>query len=80
MEKTAHGLKLLLERFTGYSGEPSRRVWRAIYEENCFKPQSSTSGPLFLESNIENMCFEKRAFFRAVSGLHTRSVGLHHIS
>ena len=25
------------ERYTGYRGELSRRIWRAIYEENCFK-------------------------------------------
>lgn len=24
------------ERFTGYAGESANRVWRAIYEENCF--------------------------------------------
>ncbi|KAM0749062.1 endoplasmic oxidoreductin [Meredithblackwellia eburnea MCA 4105] len=26
------------ERFTGYAGESSARVWKAIYEENCFTP------------------------------------------
>ena len=25
------------ERFTGYSGEAAHRIWRAIYEENCFR-------------------------------------------
>ncbi|KAL1925164.1 uncharacterized protein VTP21DRAFT_47 [Calcarisporiella thermophila] len=24
------------ERFTGYAGESAARIWRAIYEENCF--------------------------------------------
>ena len=24
------------ERFTGYAGQSSARVWKAIYEENCF--------------------------------------------
>jgi ERO1-like protein alpha len=24
------------ERFTGYAGESAHKVWRAIYEENCF--------------------------------------------
>lgn len=24
------------ERFTGYAGDSSSRVWKAIYEENCF--------------------------------------------
>ena len=61
------------ERFTGYSGEASRRIWRAIYEENCFKP-SKPSGKdvLFLQDSLEDMCLEKRAFYRAVSGLHSR--------
>lgn len=26
------------ERFTGYAGPSSARVWKAIYEENCFSP------------------------------------------
>lgn len=25
------------ERFTGYKGESAQRIWRTIYEENCFK-------------------------------------------
>lgn len=25
-----------IERFTGYSGEEAHRLWRAVYEENCF--------------------------------------------
>jgi len=29
-------LSLIPERFTGYSGPDARRVWHAIYEENCF--------------------------------------------
>ncbi|ORY87524.1 hypothetical protein BCR35DRAFT_277447 [Leucosporidium creatinivorum] len=26
------------ERFTGYAGQSASRVWKAIYEENCFAP------------------------------------------
>lgn len=29
-------LTLVPERYTGYSGNSAHRVWRAIYEENCF--------------------------------------------
>ncbi|GHJ88695.1 hypothetical protein NliqN6_5097 [Naganishia liquefaciens] len=29
-------LMLNPERFTGYAGESAHKVWRAIYEENCF--------------------------------------------
>ncbi|KAG1716419.1 hypothetical protein ID866_771, partial [Astraeus odoratus] len=29
-------LATIPERYTGYSGRPANRVWKAIYEENCF--------------------------------------------
>ncbi|KAF8813771.1 endoplasmic oxidoreductin [Phlegmacium glaucopus] len=29
-------LTLVPERYTGYSGKDAHRVWRSIYEENCF--------------------------------------------
>lgn len=36
------------ERFTGYAGKSAQRVWRAIYEENCFdvvaQPKESPFG------------------------------------
>lgn len=68
------------ERFTGYSGEASRRIWRAIYEENCFRPPNASKkdrfSAAFLPDTLENMCLEKRAFYRAVSGLHT-SITVH---
>ncbi len=68
------------ERFTGYSGEDARRVWRAIYEENCFKPVTATAkdkfSAAFLPDSLAGMCLEKRAFYRAVSGLHT-SITIH---
>jgi len=31
-----YDLQMVPERYTGYSGQDARRVWRAIYEENCF--------------------------------------------
>uniref|UniRef100_A0A6G1S9X5 ERO1-like protein beta n=1 Tax=Aceria tosichella TaxID=561515 RepID=A0A6G1S9X5_9ACAR len=57
------------ERFTGYSGESAHRIWRAIYEENCFvtKPQSPFE---------QELCYEERLFYEAISGLHT-SINLH---
>ncbi|MBW0497292.1 hypothetical protein O181_037007 [Austropuccinia psidii MF-1] len=37
------------ERFTGYSGASAQRVWRAIYEENCFdSPPRHSLTPLGL--------------------------------
>ena len=66
-------LTLNPERFTGYSGEAATRVWKAIYEENCFKPPNKAT---FLRDSVEEMCLEKRAFFRVVSGLHS-SISIH---
>jgi len=79
-------LTLNPERYTGYSGEAAHRIWRAIYEENCFKPTAgsgsggSGQGPsysgAFLQDSLDGMCLEKRAFYRAVSGLHA-SITIH---
>lgn len=57
------------ERFTGYSGESANRIWRAIYEENCFlrKTQSPFS---------DELCYEERLFYEAISGLHS-SINIH---
>lgn len=51
------------ERYTGYTGESAHRVWRAIYDENCF----------LLESEL---CYEQRLFYEAISGLHS-SINIH---
>lgn len=63
------------ERFTGYKGASPWRIWKAIYEENCFKPEPGY-GNYVTSSTVGDMCLEKRAFFRAVSGLHT-SINVH---
>ncbi|KAL1705002.1 hypothetical protein EV121DRAFT_204574 [Schizophyllum commune] len=31
-----YDLSTIPERYTGYAGQDARRIWRAIYEENCF--------------------------------------------
>lgn len=62
------------ERFTGYSGEPANKIWRAIYEENCFSPVKAKSGGL--SSTDWNKCEEKQMFYRIVSGLHA-SISVH---
>ena len=69
------------ERFTGYSGEAAHRIWRAIYEENCFEPpqtnhKKAAFSAAFFPKSLESMCMEKRAFYRAVSGLHS-SITVH---
>lgn len=95
------------ERFTGYAGPSASRVWKAIYEENCFDlvvPYHDGSAPpeegesksetLVSEAQMgllgvskargelgrlmgsvagprdggEDMCLEKRVFYRLISG------------
>ncbi|KAI8886111.1 endoplasmic reticulum oxidoreductin 1 [Backusella circina FSU 941] len=98
------------ERFTGYAGPSSARVWKSIYEENCFdivhhmtegcetcnneqkrvseKQQPFASVPntqrelnqylndLQEESDKEEVCLEKRVYYRLISGLHS-SISIH---
>lgn len=67
------------ERYTGYKGRSPHRIWNSIYEENCFKPQTSYGyGPTSRRTGerVEGLCLEKRAFYRMVSGLHT-SINIH---
>lgn len=57
------------ERYTGYSGESAHKVWRTIYEENCFvKGSQNPFSP--------NLCYEERLFYEAISGLHS-SISIH---
>lgn len=63
------------ERYTGYAGPSAHRIWRTIYQENCFKP-SRAIGRYTDFSSIGEMCLEKRTFYRAISGLHT-SINIH---
>ncbi|GAA5828868.1 hypothetical protein JCM3770_001803, partial [Rhodotorula araucariae] len=113
------------ERFTGYAGPSSARVWKAIYEENCFTPVpfvdasrptfeggsgfapvSSFGTPAGASAGLgmggmglaaggwgesekrllgslagprdpdEEVCLEKRVFYRVISGLHA-SISVH---
>ncbi|XP_071454854.1 ero1-like protein [Hetaerina americana] len=63
------------ERYTGYRGYSAHRIWRSIYLENCFRPKNSY-GSFIQSSKLEGLCLEKRAFYRAVSGLHS-SINIH---
>ncbi|KAI5634651.1 endoplasmic reticulum oxidoreductin 1 (ERO1) domain-containing protein [Phthorimaea operculella] len=71
-------LSLNPERYTGYKGPSAHRIWRSIYQENCFRPKSNPydSFPFVMSSDMSNECLEKRVFYRAVSGLHT-SINIH---
>lgn len=59
------------ERFTGYVGEGANKIWRSIYEENCFTPAKNP-----LASLDWNKCEEKQIFYRIISGLHA-SITVH---
>ncbi|KAL4152057.1 hypothetical protein PRNP1_008992 [Phytophthora ramorum] len=56
------------ERYTGYSGVQAERIWKAIYEENCFTPSE--------ESKLDGMCLEERVYYRLISGLQA-SINTH---
>jgi len=57
-------LQLNPERYTGYTGDSARRIWDAIYKENCPKYPS------------EELCHEKKALYKLISGLHS-SISVH---
>ncbi|CAH8484503.1 unnamed protein product [Heterobilharzia americana] len=63
------------ERYTGYKGPASNRIWYMIYNENCFNEDSASYGSGFLGAS-QSSCFEKRAFYRMISGLHS-SISVH---
>lgn len=83
-----YDLKANPEQFTGYQGPTAHRIWRSIYEENCFKSkkihqlsdqtEANANNAQLLESflNVDDLCLEEKIFYRAISGLHT-SINIH---
>lgn len=63
-EMTYVNLQLNPERFTGYVGPSARRIWEAVYSENCPKYSSG------------EICQEKKALYKLISGLHS-SISVH---
>ncbi|KAF8561518.1 hypothetical protein P879_09259 [Paragonimus westermani] len=63
------------ERYTGYKGAASNRIWHMIHAENCFD-DGAFNYRTFAPSPETLSCLEKRAFYRLVSGLHT-SITVH---
>jgi hypothetical protein len=76
-------LTLNPERFTGYAGTSAARVWRSIYEENCFgqseinmlsgKAPAPVSLPdsmsqVMREDGAPGECLEKRVYYKIISG------------
>ena len=63
------------ERYTGYSGYSTNRIWSAIYTENCFVPERPDISASDMSWTYDT-CLEKRAFYRLISGLHA-SINIH---
>lgn len=76
-------LSLVPERYTGYSGPAAARVWKSIYEENCFGLSElnissvpttlpdTMAGVLKEEGSIpddDDTCLEKRVYYKIISG------------
>ncbi|KAL3998555.1 Endoplasmic Reticulum Oxidoreductin 1 (ERO1) family protein [Acanthocheilonema viteae] len=59
------------ERYTGYKGDSAQKVWTCIYQENCFKPNMKFDKNFLIHPNSFGLCFEKRVFYRLISGLHS---------
>lgn len=65
------------ERFTGYTGPSAHRVWKSIYEENCFGVSHfDTLGALSEGEEEANTCLEQRVYYKIISGLHA-SISTH---
>lgn len=65
------------ERFTGYKGESAHRIWKNIYLENCFDTDTvNLRSYLPPAVDLDQVCFEQRAFYRIISGLHA-SINIH---
>lgn len=63
-EMTYVNLQLNPERYTGYTGPSARRIWDAVYSENCPKYPS------------EESCQEEKILYKLISGLHS-SISVH---
>ncbi|GAB2296883.1 Endoplasmic reticulum oxidoreductin-1 [Dionaea muscipula] len=63
-DMTYVNLLLNPERYTGYTGPSARRIWDAIYTENC---------PKYPDGEF---CPEKKILYKLISGLHS-SISIH---
>ncbi|KAF7321751.1 Endoplasmic oxidoreductin-1 [Mycena kentingensis (nom. inval.)] len=84
-----YDLTLIPERYTGYSGPDTTRIWRSIYEENCFglsevslvggalqNLPDTMADPFRSETADDDQCLEKRVYYKVISGLHA-SISTH---
>jgi Endoplasmic Reticulum Oxidoreductin 1 (ERO1) len=65
----------LLRNPEGYTGYQGQKIWKSVYEENCFTvpPQSAASTA---DENEQQQCHAERVFYRLLSGVHT-SINTH---
>ncbi|GAU23915.1 hypothetical protein TSUD_181040 [Trifolium subterraneum] len=63
-EMTYVNLQLNPERYTGYTGPSARRIWDAVYSENC---------PKYLQ---QVSCQDEKILYKLISGLHS-SISVH---
>ncbi|GJQ09650.1 hypothetical protein GpartN1_g1441.t1 [Galdieria partita] len=63
------------ERYTGYQGASASRVWKAIYNENCFLFSDNCTDQEVCALQ-QHHCKEQRVFYRLISGIHT-SINMH---
>ncbi|KAI7737085.1 hypothetical protein M8C21_027315 [Ambrosia artemisiifolia] len=68
-EMTYVNLQLNAERYTGYTGPSARRIWDAIYTENC--PRLNLQNRLSRADAYGETCPEKKVLFKLISGLHS---------
>lgn len=74
-------LSAIPERYTGYSGPDAHRIWRSIYEENCFGlaeynlMSGKAPGPVSIPETLHaplseetDTCLEKRVYYKVISG------------
>lgn len=60
------------ERYTGFSGKETHRIWSAIYDENCIVSADKCRDGLCAPET----CKEERVFHKLISGVHT-SITMH---
>lgn len=60
------------ERYTGFTGRETHRLWSAIYDENCIAARDKCKDGVC----APDTCKEERVFHKLISGIHT-SITMH---
>ncbi|XP_049850781.1 uncharacterized protein LOC126323908 isoform X1 [Schistocerca gregaria] len=75
-EMTYVDLEINPEQDTGYSGASASRIWKAIYDQNCFVQNQNLSQQHEIEGKDDAECEEKSLYYNLISGLHA-SISIH---